>query len=80
MGDAHGAKILKAFINTFAIKVEDHPSQFEPMPLVNYQWYSYMNRNGVMYLFMEDLEAIDSLGNIVDKDLELLEEGPPRTD
>ena len=37
-----------------------------------------MDQNGVMYLLVEDPEAIDILSKYVDKEHGLIEEGPPR--
>ena len=37
MENAHGAKIYKDFIQCFAVKVEEHPSDIDPVPWVNFQ-------------------------------------------
>ena len=36
MENTHGAKIYKDFIQRFAVKVEDHPSEVDPAPWVNF--------------------------------------------
>ena len=69
--NAHGARIYRDFISRFAVRVEDHSSPLD-------QGDRYMDRNEVLYLLVEDLEAVDVLGNPVDKEHGLIEEGPPR--
>ena len=78
MTNTHGARIYRDFISRFAVRVEDHSSPVDPAPRVNYQGDRYMDRNGVMYLLVEDPEAVDVLGNPVDKEHGLIEEGPPK--
>ena len=78
MTNAHGARIYRDFISRFLVRVEDHSSPVDPVPRVNYQGDRYMDCNGVMYLLVEDPEAVDVLGNPVDKEHGLIEEGPPR--
>ena len=79
MTNAHGARIYRDFIiSRFVVRVEDHSSPVDPAPRVNYQGDRYMDRNGVMYLLVEDPEAVDVLGNPVDKEHGLIEEGPLR--
>ena len=43
---AHGAKIYKDFIQRYAVKVEDHPSDVDPAPWVNFQGDRFMGRDG----------------------------------
>ena len=78
MTNAHGARIYRDFISRFAVRVEDHSSPVNPAPRVNYQGDRYMDRHGVMYLLVEDPEVVDVLGNLVDKENGLIEEGPPK--
>ena len=63
--NTHGAKIYKDFLNRYAVKIEDHASNFDPSPWVNYQEDRYMGRDVVMYLIVENPDEIDNLGNIV---------------
>lgn len=37
MENAHGAKIYRDVIQCFVVKVEDHPSDVDPTPWVNFQ-------------------------------------------
>lgn len=78
--NAHGAKIYRDFIHRFAVKVEDHPSDFEPSPRVNYQGDRYMSENGVMYLLVDDPENVDTLGQPIAREPFEVEEGPPPID
>ena len=80
MENAHGAKIYKDFIQRFAVKVEDHPSEVDPAPWVNFQGDRYMVRDGVMYLLLiENPENVDRLGNVIPREERLIEENPPVT-
>ena len=83
MENAHGAKIYKDFIQCFVVKIEDHPSEVDPAPWVNFQGDRYMGREGVMYLLTENPENVDRLGNIVPMEEKLkerlIEENPPVT-
>ena len=79
MENAHGAKIYKDFIQRFAVKVEDHPSEVDPTPWVNFQGDRYMGRDGVMYLLIENPENVDRLGNVIPREERLVEENPPIT-
>ena len=63
--NTHGAKIYKDFIQRFAVKVEDHPSEVDPAPWVNFQGDRYTGRDEVMYLLIENLENVDRLGNVI---------------
>ena len=68
MENAHGARIYKDFIQRFAVKVEDHPSEVDPTPWVNFQGDRYMGRGGVMYLLIENPKNVDRLGNVVQRE------------
>ena len=76
MTNTDDARIYRDFISRFAVRVEDHSSLVDRAPRVNYQGDRYMDRNGVMYLLVEDAEAVDVLGNPVDKEHGLIEKGP----
>ena len=65
MTNTHSAIIYKDFISRFRVRVEDHSSPIDPAPHVNYQGDRYMDRNGAMYLLVEDPAAVDVLGNPV---------------
>ena len=43
------------------VKVDDHPSEDEPLVMANYQEDRYMGPHGVMYLVVENLERVGSL-------------------
>lgn len=79
MENTHGAKIYKDFIHRFAVKVEDHPSEVDPAPWVNFQGDRYMGQDGVMYLLTENPENVDRLGNVVQREERHVEENPPVT-
>ena len=78
MTNALSERIYRDFISRFAVRVEDHSSLVDPAPHVNYQGDRYMDSNGVIYLLVKDPEAVDVLGNPVDKEHGLIEEGPPK--
>lgn len=73
----HGAKIYKDYYGKFAVKVEDHPSEFNPGPYVNFQGDRHMGRNGVMYLMVEDPDEVDTLGQKVPRGVPIDDEFPP---
>ena len=54
MENAHGAKIYKDYNQKFAVKVEDHPSDHDPAPFVNFQGDRFMGRDGTMYLMTDN--------------------------
>ena len=66
-------------MNCFLDKVEDHISDFDATPFVNYQGDCYMGKDGVMYLVVEDFIMVDVLGNVVPKELHHGDKGPPMT-
>ena len=78
--NAQGAKIYRDFIHRFVVKVEDHASEFEPSPRVNFQGDHYMSEKGVMYLLIDDPESVDILGKPVAWKFFSIEEGPPPVD
>ena len=79
MENAHGAKIYKDFIQRFAVKVEDHPSDLDPAPWVNFQGDRFMGRDGCMYLITNTPYDMDQLGNLIPKREMFIEENPPIT-
>ena len=56
--NAHNAKIYKENQGRYVIKVEDHPSEDEPLIMANHQGDRYMGPHGVMYLLVEDLGSV----------------------
>ena len=44
------------------VKVEDHPSEDEPLVMANYHGDRYMGPHGVMYLVVGNPERVESLG------------------
>ena len=79
MQNTYGAKIYRDSMNRFAVKIEDHSSEFDPAPWVNYQEDRYMGRDGVMYLVVENPLVVDVLGTIVPLDPHFGTEVPPTT-
>ena len=77
MENVHGAKVYKDCYQKFAVKVEDHPSDHDPAPWVNFQRDRYMGRDGCMYLLTETPKDMDQLGNFIPRKGKLIEEGPP---
>ena len=75
--NALGAKIYKDQTDQYVVKVEDHPTAFDPAPWVNYQGDRYMGRDGAMYLIVADPEFVDSLGNVTTVADPGKIEGPP---
>lgn len=73
----HGALIYKDFLGRYAVKIEDHVSDFDPAPWVSFQEDRYMSRDAVMYLIVEDPETVDKLGNIVPEGFDYVEEASP---
>ena len=59
MENAHGAKVYKDYGQKFAVKVEDHPSDHDPAPWVNFQGDRFMGRDGTMYLLTENPNDMD---------------------
>ena len=78
MENAHGAKIYKDYGQKFAVKVEDHPSDHDPAPWVNFQGDRFMGRDGTMYLMTDNPEDMDRMGNLVRREEQVIDEGPPR--
>lgn len=60
------------------VKVEDHITEFDPAPWVNFQGDRYMGQDGAMYIIVEKSNVVDTLGNIVLEADPLRDEGPPR--
>lgn len=79
MENTQGAKIHKIFLQCYAVKVEDHPSNVNPAPWVNFEGDQFMGRDGSMYLLIENPEDVDQLGNPTPREEKLIEENPPIT-
>lgn len=77
MENNNGAKIYKGFMNHFPIKVESHLSNFDPLTWVDYQGDIYMGMDGLVYLIVENSEIIDTLGNVVPKEVLFGYKGQP---
>ena len=60
----HGAKIYKDPYHGYVVKIEDHPSDFDPSPWVIFQGDRFMGRD-VTYLLFDNPEIVDNLGMIV---------------
>lgn len=52
-------------MNRFLVKVEDRPSDFDPMPLVNYQGDRFMGQGGIIYLMVDDPKIVNTWGDVV---------------
>ncbi|KAI5073784.1 hypothetical protein GOP47_0011797 [Adiantum capillus-veneris] len=76
MDNIYGAKIYMDFMNRFVIKIEDHHSNLDSAPWVNYQGDRYMGRDGVSYLFIDNPDVVDALGGIVPQELHYVDEVP----
>ena len=64
MENAHGAKIFRDCLQRYyTLKVEDHPSDIDLAPWVNFQGDRYKGGDGCMYLLTETPEDVDQLGN-----------------
>ena len=74
MENAHGAKIYRDFLQCYAIKVEDHPSDINPASWVNFQGDRFMGRDGCMYILTENPEDVDQLGNPIPRGERFIEE------
>ena len=72
-----GAKIYKDSTDQYVVKVEDHPTAFDPAPWVNFQGDRYMGRDGAMYLIVADPDVVDTLGNVTPVADPSRPEGPP---
>lgn len=71
------AKIYRDQNGQFMVKVEDHHTEFDPAPWVNYQGDRYMGKDGAMYLIIVNPKTVDFLGNEVPEEDPLTIEGPP---
>ena len=76
--NAHGALIYKDPSHRFLVKVEDHPTDFNASPFVNYQGDRYIGPQGEMYLVVEDPEVVDTLGGVKGPQPHEGDELPPR--
>ena len=65
MENTHGAKVYKDSYQKFVVKVEDHPSNHDPAPWVNFQGDRFMGRDGTMYLLTDNPNDMDRMGNLV---------------
>ena len=69
MENTYGAKIYKDFMNRYAVKVEDHLTDFDPSPWVNYQEDRYVSKDGSIYLLVNDPHVRNTLGKIETRDV-----------
>lgn len=74
----YGAQLYRDPSNQYVVKIEDHHSQFDPEPWVNYQEDRYMGRDGVMYLITDRPDEVDALGSVVNIPSQAQAEEPPR--
>ena len=62
--NTHSAIIYKDPAHRFLVKIEDHPTDFNATPFVNYQGDRYIGPQGEMYLVVDDPDTVDSVGGI----------------
>ena len=76
--NTYGAFIYKDPSHRFLVKIEDHPTEFNASPFVNYQGDRYIGPQGEMYQVVDDPDAIDSLGGVKVPQPHEGDELPPR--
>ena len=75
----HGALVYRDPQNWFLIKIEDHHTEFEATPFVNYQGDRYIGQQGEMYLVVENQDIIDNLGGVQTTEPHEENELPPKS-
>ena len=60
----YGAKLYNDFLNKCAVKIEEIPTPFEPVVMVNYQGDQYMDANGTRYFLMPLFNDMDPIGQV----------------
>ena len=61
-------------MNRWLVKIEKHPTTFDPAPWVSYQGDSYMGQEGVRYQFTNEPNNVGKWGQLV---MVQKEEQPP---
>ena len=56
------AQLFKDPMNRWVVKIEEHPTAFDPSPWVNYQGEMYMGQEGVRYQVVPKLDKVDKWG------------------
>ena len=74
----YGAKLYKDCFGRYAVKIEDYASHLELALWVNYQGDRYMGRDGTTYLFVDNPDVVDKLGDRVPREEPHLETTRPR--
>ena len=63
--NAHDAQLYKDPMNRWVVKIEEHPTAFDPSPWVNYQGEMYVGQEGACYQVTEEPDNVDKLGQWV---------------
>ena len=56
---SHSALFL---LSVWVVKIEEHPTAFDPSPWVNYQGEMYMGQEGVRYPMVTKPDRVDKWG------------------
>ena len=59
--NAHDAQLYKDPMNRWVVKIEEHPTTFDPSPWVNYQGEMYVGQEGACYQVTKELDNVDKL-------------------
>ena len=59
------AQLFKDPMNRWVVKIEEHPTAFDPSPWVNYQGEMYMGQEGVRYQVVLEPDRVDKWGQVV---------------
>ena len=72
--NAHDAQLYKDPMNRWVMKIEEHPTAFDPSPWVNYQEEMYVGQEGACYQVTTEPNNVDKLGQLVT--IQKIEEPP----
>ena len=61
-------------MNRWVVKIEEHPTAFDPSPWVNYQGEMYVGQEGACYQLTAEPNNMDKLGQLVN--VQKIEEPP----
>ena len=59
------AQLFKDPMNRWVVKIEDHPTAFDPAPWVNYQGEMYVGQKGAHYQVVLEPDKVDKWGQVV---------------
>ena len=63
--NAHDAQLYKDPMNRWVVKIEEHPTIFDPSTWANYQGEIYMRQEGACYQVTIEPKNVDKLGQFV---------------